>query len=59
MTREDAEALAGSADGNRVSPSACASVAEHHEIAARYAVWEIIGEPEYRRPIGGAFNPWS
>jgi hypothetical protein len=23
--------------------------AERHEIAARYATWEIIGEPEIRR----------
>jgi hypothetical protein len=32
--------------------------AERHEIAARYAIWEIIGEPEIRRPGGGSFNPW-
>jgi len=34
-------------------------VAERHEIAARYAVWEIVGEPEYRRPVGAAFSPWK
>jgi hypothetical protein len=32
--------------------------AERSEIAARYAEWEIIGEPEMRRPLGGAFTPW-
>ena len=32
--------------------------AERHEIDARYAVWEIIGEPEHRRPLGAMFNPW-
>jgi hypothetical protein len=31
--------------------------AERDEIAARYATWEIIGEPEIRRPVGGSFNP--
>jgi hypothetical protein len=34
-------------------------VAERHELEARYAAWEIIGEPEYRRPIGAAFSPWK
>jgi len=34
-------------------------VAERHEIAARYAEWEIIGSPELRRPHGGAFSPWK
>ena len=32
--------------------------AERHEIEARYSEWEIIGEPEYRRPFGAMFNPW-
>jgi len=32
-------------------------VADRHEIATRYAEWEIIGEPEYLRPIGVAFSP--
>jgi len=32
--------------------------AERHEIAARYAEWEITGPPEIRQPIGAAFNPW-
>ena len=32
--------------------------AQQHEIAARYAEWEIIGPPEIRHPIGAAFNPW-
>jgi hypothetical protein len=31
---------------------------ERHEIAARYVVWEIVGQPEYRRPLGAMFNPW-
>jgi len=31
--------------------------AERHELEARYAEWEIIGPPEYRRPVGEAFNP--
>jgi hypothetical protein len=34
-------------------------VAERHELDARYAVWEIIGEPECRRPMGAAFSPWK
>ena len=34
-------------------------VAERHEIAARYAVWEITGPPELRQPSGGAFSPWK
>ena len=34
-------------------------VAERHELETRYAAWEIIGEPEYRRPIGAAFSPWK
>src|SRR4030095_12481857 len=33
-------------------------VAERHEIEARYTVWEIVGQPEYRRPVGGSFDPW-
>ena len=33
-------------------------VAERREIAARYAKWEIVGEPEVRRPTGAAFTPW-
>jgi hypothetical protein len=33
-------------------------VAERHEIAARYAVWEITGPPEMRARVGGAFSPW-
>jgi hypothetical protein len=32
--------------------------AQQHEIAARYAEWEIIGPPEIRHPIGAAFSPW-
>ena len=32
--------------------------AERQELEARYKEWEIIGEPEYRRPGGGAFSPW-
>jgi hypothetical protein len=30
---------------------------ERHEIEARYAVWEIVGQPEYRRPLGAMFSP--
>jgi hypothetical protein len=33
-------------------------VAERRELEARYREWEIIGEPEYRQPVGQAFNPW-
>ena len=33
-------------------------VAERHELVARYREWEIIGEPEYRRPSGASFSPW-
>ena len=33
--------------------------AEQHEIAARYAEWEIIGPPEFRRPAGTTFSPWG
>jgi hypothetical protein len=33
-------------------------LAERHEIAARYSEWEIIGQPEVRRPRDGWFNPW-
>jgi hypothetical protein len=34
-------------------------VAELHEIAARYAEWEIIGPPEIRTDSqGGSFTPW-
>jgi len=33
-------------------------LAERAELRRRYAEWEIIGEPEYRRPIGGTFNPY-
>jgi hypothetical protein len=33
-------------------------VAEHCEIAARYSEWEIIGSPEFRRPLGAGFAPW-
>jgi hypothetical protein len=32
--------------------------AERHEIATRYAEWEIIGPPEIRHPIDSAFSPW-
>jgi len=32
--------------------------AQQHEIAARYAEWEIIGPPEIRHPSGAAFSPW-
>jgi hypothetical protein len=28
------------------------------EIAARYARWKTIGEPEMRRPDAGTFGPW-
>jgi hypothetical protein len=31
--------------------------AERHSIAVRYAEWQIIGEPEYRKPSGGSFSP--
>ncbi len=31
-------------------------VAERHELEARYAEWEIVGESEYRRPVGGSFS---
>jgi hypothetical protein len=34
-------------------------VAEQHEIAARYAEWEITGAPEIRMRVGGAFSPWK
>jgi hypothetical protein len=34
-------------------------LAERHEIAARYAEWEIIGPPELRRPSSAAFSPWK
>jgi hypothetical protein len=33
-------------------------VAERHELEAPYAVWEIVGPPEYRQPRGGSFSPW-
>ena len=34
-------------------------VAERHEIAARYAEWEIIGPPEIRADsTDGYFTPW-
>ena len=33
-------------------------VAERHEIAERYAEWEIIGPPEVRARAGSAFSPW-
>jgi hypothetical protein len=33
-------------------------VAEGHEIAVRYAEWEIIGAPEIRTRVGAAFSPW-
>ena len=32
--------------------------AARSEIAARYARWEIIGEPEVRRIDASGFNPW-
>lgn|SRR4030095_14972671 len=34
--------------------------AERHELVARYAEWEIIGEPELRWPQEGSesFTPW-
>ncbi len=32
--------------------------AERHEIARRYAKWEITGEPEIRRADAGTFNPF-
>ena len=31
--------------------------AERQELVARYAEWEIIGQPEYRRASGVGFNP--
>jgi len=36
-------------------------VAERHEIAARYAEWEIIGSPEIRDvdPNERYFTPWK
>ena len=36
-------------------------VAERHEIAARYAEWEIIGPPEIRDvdPDARYFTPWK
>ena len=36
-------------------------VAERHEIAARYAEWEIIGPPEIRDvdPNARYFSPWK
>lgn len=34
-------------------------VADRSEIAARYAVWEIFGELELRRPSGAALSPWK
>jgi hypothetical protein len=33
-------------------------VAERSELEARYAEWEINGEPEYRRRTDGWFSPW-
>jgi hypothetical protein len=33
-------------------------VAEPHEIAERYAEWEIPGPAEIREPGGGSFNPY-
>jgi len=33
-------------------------VAERREIAARYAQWETIGEPEVRRVGADGFSPW-
>ena len=33
--------------------------AERHEIAARYAEWEIIGPPEVRARTGATFSPWQ
>ena len=33
-------------------------VAEQHEIAARYAEWEISGPPELRGSHGASFSPW-
>ncbi len=32
--------------------------AERHELVARYAEREIIGEPEVRPQQDGAFSPW-
>jgi hypothetical protein len=34
-------------------------VAERHEIAERYAEWEIIGPPEIRTGDPTMFNPWA
>src|SRR6478672_1711656 len=36
-------------------------VAERHEIAERFAEWEIIGPPEIRNPHpdDGYFTPWK
>lgn len=33
--------------------------AERHGLIARYAEWEIIGEPELRWPQEGWFSPWK
>lgn len=41
--------------GNWVRPR---YVAERHEIAERYREWQIIGEPEIRRPHAAMFTPW-
>ena len=32
-------------------------VAERSKIAERHVVWEIVGQPEYRRPLSAMFNP--
>lgn len=32
-------------------------VAERRELEARYAEWQIAGEPEYRTPVAGMFSP--
>ena len=34
-------------------------LAERHVIAACYAEWEIVGQPEIRSPSGAHFNPWT
>jgi hypothetical protein len=34
-------------------------VAERHEIAERYAQWEITGPPEIRTGSATMFNPWA
>jgi hypothetical protein len=34
-------------------------VRERHEIEARYKVWEIVSQPEYRRPLGEMLMPWD